>query len=116
MAAPFIMTGGEYPRWLHTIDRSTGALLSSLPLGGRFNGYEWNPLPDGKLAIGTRRRGLLVAVDNTNQTFEFGSTAAPSARLIVVGDDLVYVNSGRSLQISTDEGRTWKEVDLQQPA
>jgi hypothetical protein len=112
-----VMTGGESPRWLHTLDRVTGRLLSSHPLGGTLDGYGWQALPDGTLVVGTNRRGLMVATDATNRVFEFrpGPVRAYLADFDLLGHDIVVATGRRALQISTDEGQTWHTIDLRLP-
>jgi len=110
-----VMTGGEYPQWLHVLDRVSGALVVSHDVGdqnGPYNPYDWRLLPDGKLVINTNRPGLYVATDTSNGTLEY--RPRPRAQFpIVVGDDLALVSGGGLVHVSTDEGRTWETVDLQ---
>jgi hypothetical protein len=105
-----VMTGGEYPRFLHTFDRTTGTLLSSHRLMKEINGYDWTLLSDGTLVAGTNRRGLLAATDNTNRVLEFRSSPVRGPiYFAVVEDDLVLQRRGL-LHVSTDRGRTWFQV------
>ena len=108
-----LMTGGESPRWLHTLDRTTGALLSSHVLMTDLNGYDWRLLPDGTLVAGTNRPGLMVAADNTNQDLEF--RPGPVVRDVTwteVLDGQIVLVRGRAVHVSDDRGLTWREVDL----
>jgi hypothetical protein len=113
-----VITGDEYPRWLHVLDRTSGALLVSHFVGdqhGIYNPYDWHLLPNGKLVIGTyyRRHGLYVATDSGNKVLEFRSTpVAPAGDIRVIGDDIVLLNGTEQLYLSSDEGRTWRDVQL----
>jgi hypothetical protein len=111
-----VMTGGEYPRQLHVLDRATGTLLVSHDLDvrrGPYDPYGWRLLPDGKLVIDTRGPGLYVATDDGNEDLEYRpAPRLPSGSTFVVGDDLVLLSAGRRMYYSSDEGRTWTEVDM----
>lgn len=119
-----VMTGGEFPRWLHTLDRSSGVLLASLRLGDAFDVNSWHVLPDGTLVLGAcqhcpgvspeSRRVIKVATDSTNRAFD-SRTAPATGDLHVVGDDLIIVDRGWA-HVSDDRGRTWTAVNLRQPS
>ena len=110
-----VETGGEYPRWLHTLDRTGRYLLSSRPLGDLLDPYDWGYLPDGRLVAGTRLPGIMVATDSTNRLLDHRSTPVPmSAGFDVVGDQFLVVDSG-FVHVSNDAGLTWKKFDLQMP-
>lgn len=112
-----VTTGGEYPRWLHTLDRSRRQLLSSRPLGGQLNPYDWGTLGDGRLVTGTNRGpGVMVATDPTNRLLDYRPTPAPmSAWFDILGDQFVVVGRGGFVHVSTDAGLTWEKFDLQLP-
>lgn len=111
-----VMTGGEYPQWVHVLDRTGGALLVSHYVGdqsGPYNPYGWRLLPDGKLVFDTNRPGLYVATDTSNNVLEYRPQPRTQYRwTIVVGEDLALVSSNRQIYVSSDEGRTWTSVDL----
>jgi hypothetical protein len=112
-----VMTGGEYPQYLFVLDRPSGALVSRISLAdrsgmGRFSGYGWQLLPDGRLVFDARGPGLLVATDASNQQFVF----RPGPVADVVDGDLVdWVPARRFVTVSEDAGRTWSRVDLSLP-
>jgi hypothetical protein len=116
-----VMTGGEYPQWLHVLDRASGALLASHYVGDQNGPYvpsNWRLLPDGKLVIGSNRPGLYVATDPGNTDLEFRShppVSGPYAIPIVLGDDLALVSGSQQMRVSVDEGRAWATVDLEAP-
>lgn len=111
-----VITGGEYPRWLHVLDRASGALLVSHHVGdqhGPYDPYGWRLLPNGKLVIDTNRPGLYVASDSSNKALEYRPRPrVPYGFTMVVGDDLALLSGGRRMYVSADEGRTWTRVDL----
>lgn len=111
-----VMTGGEYPRRLHVLDRASGVLLASHDVGdqhGPYDPYGWRLLADGKLVVDTNRHGLYVATDSSNQILEFRPRPrVPYGSTSVVGDDLALLSGGRHMYVSSDEGRTWTRVDL----
>ena len=113
-----VISGGEFARWLHVLDRTSGALLASHFVGdqhGIYNPYDWHLLPSGKLVVGTyyRRHGLYVATDEGNKVLDFRSTpVAPAGDIRVVGDNIVLLKGTRQLFVSADEGRTWRDVNL----
>jgi hypothetical protein len=113
-----VETGGEYPRWLHVLDRASGDLLVSHYIRdprGPYDPYGWHLLPNGKLVIETTRPGLYVATDRSNEDLEFRAhPRAPNGFPVVLGDDdLALVVSGtRRMYYSADEGRSWETVDL----
>jgi hypothetical protein len=119
-----VMTGGEFPRWLHTLDRSSGMLLASLRLSHAFDVSSWHVFPDGALVLGAcqhcpgvsaeSRRVIKVATDSTNRAFDSRTAPAPGD-LHVVGGDLIIVARGRA-HVSDDRGRTWTTVDLRPPS
>ena len=114
-----IGTGGEHPKWLHVLDRASGALLASHYVGDQHGPYfpsNWQLLPDGKLVIGATGPGLYVATDPGNAVLEF--RARPQARYafpLVLGEDLALLLGAQRTYASGDEGRTWEQVDLEVP-
>jgi hypothetical protein len=111
-----VMTGGEYPQWVHVLDRATGSLLASHFVGdpnGPYNPYGWRLLSDGKLVFDTNRPGLYVATDTSNKVLEFRPhPRLPQSTTVVIGDDLAILSGARRLYVSSNEGRTWSRVDL----
>ena len=109
-----VSTGGESPRWLHTLDR-TGRLISSQELGGMLNPYAWGALPDGRLVTGTNRPGLMVATDSTNTLMDYRPGPVPVGWVAqIVGSQLIVARGG-SVRVSKDAGLTWQEFDLRLP-
>jgi hypothetical protein len=109
-----VSTGGESPRWLHTLDR-TGRLISSQELGGMLDPYTWGALPDGRLVTGTSRPGLMVATDSTNTLMDYRPGPVPVGwGAQIVGSQLIVARGG-SLHVSKDAGLTWQEFDLRLP-
>ena len=105
-----VETGGEYPRWLHTLDRTGRYLISSRPLGGLLDPYEWGPLPDGRLVTGTNRPGIMVATDPTNRLLDHRLTpASMNAMFDIVGDEFL-VTGGGFVHVSRDAGHDLEEV------
>lgn len=111
-----VMTGGEYPKWVHVLNRTTGALLASHFVGdqhGPYDPYGWRLLPDGKLVFDSNRPGLYVATDISNRVLEYRPhPRLPHATTIVIGNDLGLLAVPRHLYVSSDEGRTWARVEL----
>lgn len=110
-----VETGGEYPRWLHTLDRTGRYLLSSRPLGDLLDPYDWGQLPDGRLVVGTRLPGVMVATDSTNRLLDRRPTPAPMSAGFDIVDDEFVVLGGGFVHVSKDAGLTWRKFDLQMP-
>lgn len=107
-----IGTGGENPRWLHTLDRTGRQLRSSRRLGDLLNPYGWGMLPDGRLVTGTNRPGLMVATDNTNTQMDYRPGPIPVNFGFEIIDDLLVSLRGRGLDVSNDAGLTWQHIEL----
>jgi hypothetical protein len=111
-----VMTGGEYPQWVHVLDSGSGSLLVSHFVGdpnGPYNPYGWRLLPDGKLVFDTNRPGLYVATDTSNKILEFRPhPRLPQSTTVVIGDDLALLSGAQRLYVSANEGRTWSIVAL----
>jgi hypothetical protein len=115
-----VETGGsEYARGLHTFERSTGALLASIPVGDGtpIDPYAWWLLPDGTLVANTDLPGVVVANDDTNAAVTFrGGPVRRYAPVMILDDQIVQVRADRQLAVSDDRGATWQLVDLELPA
>jgi hypothetical protein len=110
-----IETGGESPRWLHHLDRTGRHLISSQPLGGPLDPYDWGHLPDGRLVTGTNRPGIMVATDPLNRSMDHRLTPAPmQVWLDIVGDEFLVIGGG-FVHVSKDAGLTWERFDLHLP-
>jgi hypothetical protein len=84
-------------------------------LGGLLNGYAWDTLPDGRLVIGTNRRGVFVATDATNRSLDFRpGPVRPDTGFEVIGNEIVLTR-GRRVQVSVDAGHSWQVRDLRLP-
>ncbi len=101
-------------RVLYTIDLAHPSRWTSYRLGGRFNPYGLSVLGDGRAVFTTKRRGLMVATTRQNTTFAFRAGPVRASDLLwVLGTDLVADDyAGGTVQVSTDAGRSWREVDL----
>jgi hypothetical protein len=110
-----VETGGENPRWLHTLDQDDQTILSSLRVGDRLNPYMFDMLPDGRLVAGTNRPGLMVATDSTNQLMGYRPVPVPPSATFQTVDQEVISIAGRWAHVSADAGLTWRELDLGLP-
>jgi hypothetical protein len=115
-----IQTGsGGWPRWLHTLDRATGRVLSSHRVGNAIDAFG-NPavLPDGVLAVGARRRGLMVGTDSTNKNLEFRPGPIGGRTFSwLFGTELIAVQrTFLTVDVTEDAGRTWRRIDLAMPS
>jgi hypothetical protein len=110
-----VETGGENPRWLHTLDQDDQTILSSLRVGDRLNPYMFDMLPDGRLVAGTNRPGLMVATDSTNQLMGYRPGPVPPSATFQTVDQEVISIAGRWAHVSADAGLTWRELDLGLP-
>jgi hypothetical protein len=100
------------------LDRATGKVLSSHRLGNAIDPYNPDVLPDGVLAAGSRRRGLMVGSDSTNRDLEFRpGPVGPNTFTWVLGTELVAVQrSVLTVDVTEDAGRTWRHIDLAMPS
>jgi hypothetical protein len=113
-----LLTAGEYIQDLYTIDLPARRMLSSVPIRSNplLNPYNSQVLPDGRRVFGTNRPGLMVATGVTNSRFEFRrGPVGLDGSFLTLGGDIVNLRnrpSNSEIDVSTDEGHTWRPVDL----
>ena len=113
-----VTTSSDLAGWVHTLDRTTGRVLSSHRVGDLLGERSvLKLLPNGILVATTNRRGLLVGEDPTNQSMEFRpGPISDDTMLRIVGDDIVATTSEfGALHVSEDAGRSWQRIDLDMP-
>jgi len=113
-----LLTAGEYIQDLYTIDLPGRRLLATVPIRSNplLNPYNSQVLPDGRRVFGTNRPGLMVATDTLNSRFEFRpGPVGLDEDFLTLGGDIVNLRnrpSNSEIDVSSDGGHTWREVDL----